>query len=216
MTAYNEISGSCFITGTDTGVGKTYISIQIMAALQARGLRVMGMKPIASGCEITAAGLRNEDAIAMQQQANITVPYKSMNPYAFAPAIAPHLAAAQADTQVKIITLTAAYQQLAAQADAVVVEGAGGWLVPLNDNETIADLAVALALPVVLVVDIKLGCINHALLTVAAINTSSLPLTGWVANQIHPSAEAYEIIETLSQRIDAPCLVEIPPIIMGT
>ena len=211
MTDYHDISGSCFVTGTDTGVGKTFISVQIMAALQARNLRVIGMKPVASGCEITAAGLQNEDAIAMQQQANVTVPYEAMNPYAFKPAIAPHLAAAQAGVQIELASLMAAYQTLASQADAVVVEGAGGWLVPLNDRDTVADLAVALGLPVVLVVDIKLGCINHALLSVAAITASGVPFAGWVANQIQPSAEASNIIKTLSQRIEVPCLVSILP-----
>lgn len=202
----------CFVTGTDTGVGKTMVSVSLMAALQKQGHTVIGMKPIASGCEHTAEGLRNDDALQLQAQADIKVPYEQMNPYAFAPAIAPHLAAEQAGIEMDIDLLQSAFAELAKQADKVVVEGAGGWLVPINERQTISDLAIAFALPVVLVVEIKLGCINHTLLTVAAIEKSGLALTGWVANVIELSDESQAIIESLRARILAACLAEIGPL----
>lgn len=203
---------SIFVTGTDTDVGKTRISVALMELLQQQGNRVAGMKPIASGCEQTADGLRNDDAQQLKRQANIDVPYDIINPYAFAPAIAPHIAAQQADIKIDITKIKDNFTQIKQQADAVVVEGAGGWLVPLNNSQTMEDVALALDLPIILVVGIKLGCINHALLTVKAIEDSGLILQGWVANQIEPNAQAKEIINTLQQAIDSPCLGVVPPL----
>jgi dethiobiotin synthetase len=204
-----------FVTGTDTAVGKTLVSVSLISALQQQGKTVIGMKPIASGCEQTAAGLRNDDTLQLQAQADIKVPYEQINPYAFEPAIAPHLAAEKVGVNINIDKLHTAFENLGAQADAIIVEGAGGWLVPINKTHTMADLAVSLGLPIVLVVEIKLGCINHALLTVAAIEASGLSLHGWVANTIYEITESDAIIESLNDRISAPCLAEIKPLKTG-
>lgn len=199
-----------FVTGTDTEVGKTVISVGLINQLQRQGLRVVAMKPVASGCEVTTLGLRNEDALALQAAADIKVAYEQVNPYAFSPAIAPHIAAQQADTEIDLQRLANVYQQLQQQADATVVEGAGGWLVPLNDNQTIADLAVQIKLPVVLVVAIKLGCINHALLSAQSIRSSGLELAGWVANDFLGDSQNEAIIDAINSRIGAPCLGVVP------
>lgn len=204
-----------FVTGTDTAVGKTLVSVSLISALQQQGKTVIGMKPIASGCEQTAAGLRNDDALQLQAQADIKVPYEQINPYAFEPAIAPHLAAEKVGVNINIDKLHTAFENLGAQADAIIVEGAGGWLVPINKTHTMADLAVSLGLPIVLVVEIKLGCINHALLTVAAIEASGLSLHGWVANTIYEITESDAIIESLNALISAPCLAKIKPLKTG-
>ncbi len=199
-----------FVTGTDTEVGKTVISVGLINQLQQQGLRVVAMKPVASGCEMTTQGLRNEDALALQAAADIKVTYEQVNPYAFAPAIAPHIAAKQADTEIDLQRLADVYQQLQHQADATVVEGAGGWLVPLNDKQTIADLAVQIKLPVVLVVAIKLGCINHALLSAQSIRSSGLELAGWVANDFLGDSQNAAIIDAINSRIGARCLGVVP------
>jgi len=197
---------SIFVTGTDTGVGKTLISVALIELLQQQGLKVAGMKPIASGCEMTADGLRNDDALKLSQQSNVDLPYELINPYAFEPAIAPHIAAEQAGIEIELDKIQQNYSLIKQQVDVVVVEGAGGWLVPLNNTQTMADLAVLLDLPIILVVGIGLGCINHALLTVKAIEASGLKLYGWVANHIEVTGQANEIIQTLTQQIIAPCL----------
>jgi len=199
-----------FVTGTDTEVGKTRISVGLIKVLQQQGLRVAAMKPVASGCEWRDGQLQNEDALALSQQADIKLPYLQVNPYAFEPAIAPHLAAKQVGETISLTVLESQFTAMRLQADAVVVEGAGGWLVPLNDQQTIADLAKALKLPVVLVVAIKLGCINHALLTVQAIADSGLKLVGWVANDFLDDSQSTAIIQSLKQRIAAPCLGIVP------
>ncbi len=199
-----------FVTGTDTEVGKTRISVGLIKVLQQQGLRVAAMKPVASGCEWRDGQLQNEDALALSQQADIKLPYLQVNPYAFEPAIAPHLAAKQVGETISLTVLESQFAEMQLQADAVVVEGAGGWLVPLNDQQTIADLAKALNLPVVLVVAIKLGCINHALLTVQAIADSGLKLVGWVANDFLDDSQSTAIIQSLKQRIAAPCLGIVP------
>jgi len=204
-----------FVTGTDTEVGKTVISVGLIELFKQQGLSVAGMKPIASGCENTEEGLRNEDALALQQHVNVEIAYEQMNPYAFEPAIAPHIAAQQTASNIDINVLKNSYEQIQTQADVVVVEGAGGWLVPLNKTQSIADLALVLNLPVVLVVGIRLGCINHALLSVAAIQQSGLPLLGWVANHIDQRSESEDIVNSLKQGIDAPCLGEVPHLTQG-
>jgi dethiobiotin synthetase len=200
-----------FITGTDTDVGKTLIALGLIEKLKQQGHRVGAMKPLAAGCDVTTDGLRNSDAMQLQQQSNVMLDYHTLNPYAFAPAIAPHIAADDAGVRVDIETIYQHYQTIASQSDCVVVEGAGGWHVPLNDFQTIADLAKRLQLPVILVVGMRLGCISHALLTVESIRAAGLPLAGWIANQVQPEMNRLEEnIATLQQRIDAPLLVHVP------
>jgi dethiobiotin synthetase len=201
---------SVFVTGTDTDVGKTRISVAIIELLQRQGKRVAAMKPIASGCELTIDGLRNDDALQLSEQANVKLAYQLINPYAFEPAIAPHIAAEQVGTAIDLALIRQNFDLIQQQSDAVVVEGAGGWLVPLNQTETMADLAINLDLPVILVVDIRLGCINHALLTVKAIESTGLKLQGWIANNFGYNPQSIEIVETLTQRIWAPCLGYVP------
>lgn len=209
------IAQHIFVTGTDTEVGKTRITTGLMAVLQQQGLKTAGMKPIASGCEWIDGQWQNEDALAMIQQSNVSLPYTSVNPYAFEPAIAPHIAARQVNTEVSLSVIQQQYQQIKQHSDAVIVEGAGGWLVPINDTETMADLATSLALPVVLVVAIKLGCINHALLSAQAIEQQGLELAGWVANHLDEQNESADIVATLKQHIKAPCLGIVPPLQAG-
>ena len=200
-----------FITGTDTEVGKSWCSVGLMAKLQQKGHSVVGMKPIASGCMDTADGLRNEDALMIQQQASKAIDYETINPYSFLPAIAPHIAAEQSGEEIKLEVIIEQFHQLSDQADYVVVEGVGGWQVPLNDNESVADLSVALQLPVILVVGLRLGCINHALLTAESIRQSGCTLTGWIANTLSPQmVEAQQTIDAIAQRIDAPLLGIVP------
>jgi dethiobiotin synthetase len=200
-----------FVTGTDTGVGKTVVTLGLMQRLQARGRRVVAMKPVASGCRRTAQGLRNADALLLQRQGSLPLEYREVNPYAFEPAIAPHLAAAEAGRRIEFSTIMTAYRHLAAQADQVCVEGIGGWLVPLNEAQTVADLAAELGLGVILVVEIRLGCLNHALLTRAAIESTGLQLAGWVANKSSPDCErAAGNINALRSMLGAPLLGTVP------
>lgn len=198
-----------FITGTDTGVGKTLVSQILIRRLRQDYASVQGFKPVASGCSMTPAGLRNADALALQQASSMVLPYDTVNPYAFAPAIAPHLAAADANTGIDLASICACIESVT--ADRIVVEGVGGWLVPLNACDSMADLAQRLDLPVVLVVGMRLGCLNHALLTAAAIEQSGLPLVGWVANQIDPDyARCEDNITTLNTRLGVPLLLSLP------
>lgn len=200
-----------FITGTDTGIGKSWVSAGLMQALRERGLNVAGMKPVASGCDRTPDGLRNEDALMLQAQCSAAQHYERINPYAFEPPIAPHIAAAEAGVAIDFERIAERFEQLAAGADRVVVEGVGGWLVPLNDGRNVADLAGRLGLPVVLVVGVRLGCINHALLTFEAIRSRGVPLAGWVANRVEPVTDRLdENIGTLRGLIDAPFLGIVP------
>jgi dethiobiotin synthetase len=199
-----------FVTGTDTEVGKTRISVAIIEKLKQHQLSVVGMKPVASGCEKTTAGLRNEDAVALQKHSNVQVDYELMNPYAFEPAIAPHIAAEQEGVEIELSTITAQFEQLNQQAEVVVVEGAGGWLVPLNHQQTLADVAVELDLDVILVVGLRLGSINHALLTAKAIEQSGCELIGWIGNDLESSPQTIEMLEAIDQHISAPCLGVVP------
>ncbi len=200
-----------FVTGTDTGVGKTVVTLGLMRRLQDRGHRVAAMKPVASGCVRTARGLRHADALLLQRQASLPLAYHEVNPYAFEPAVAPHLAAAQAGIRIELATIKTGFERLAARADRVCVEGIGGWLVPLNETHTVADLAAELGLGIILVVGIRLGCLNHALLTQAAVQSAGLDLAGWIANQPPPGCErAGEIIDTLKSRLAAPLLGSVP------
>ena len=193
-----------FITGTDTGVGKTTIALALMRALQDKGLRVVGMKPVASGCEQTPQGLRNDDAVKLLAQSSAPLPYEWINPYAFEPPIAPHIAAEKIGVTIDINVIRGCYEKIARQVDIVIVEGAGGWLAPINNEQTMADVAVALELPVINVVAIRLGCLNHALLTNDAVANSGATLIGWVANVMdRESLTIKENIETLRLRTRA-------------
>jgi len=210
----NLIMNRCrgyFITGTDTGVGKTAVTLGLMQLLQARGNTVVAMKPVAAGCEPTPGGLRNDDALRLQQQASVELDYAQINPYAFAPAIAPHIAAEQAGVRIDFDNIANKYSELSCMSDCVLVEGAGGWQVPLNEEETLAGLALQLGLDVIMVVGIRLGCLNHALLTAAAIATAGCTLAGWVANQLPPAPEcAQENINYLKSMISVPLLGVLP------
>ena len=205
------MSKGYFITGTDTECGKTEITLGLMQLLQSKEQRVLGMKPVASGAEQAPAGLRNEDAVRIRRQASLSVSYDLVNPYAFEPPIAPHLAAEQAGVEVDLEKIRLYYRKLSNQADRVIVEGVGGWRVPLNSGQTVTDLAVDLGLPVILVVGLKLGCINHALLTVESIRASGVTLAGWVANVADPlMLEPEGNLDSLKARIDAPLLGFVP------
>lgn len=201
-----------FIIGTDTNVGKTYIAAALVRHFVSLGLKTVAMKPIASGCEMMQAGnfepeLMNADVSILMAASNVAAPLSLINPYRFAPAIAPHIAALQARVEVSIEHIADAYQQLTALAEVVIVEGAGGFFVPLNADETLADLAYKLDIPLILVVGMRLGCINHALLTVAAIEARGLKFAGWIANVVEPDMDMLaENISSLQQRIAAPCL----------
>lgn len=209
------MTGGFFVAGTDTGVGKTVVSAALVRAFVSHGYRVAGLKPVASGCDMTPDGPRNEDALLLQACANTELPYDRVNPCAFLPPIAPHIAAARENVIIKTANLIQNVSNVRDYAEIVIVEGVGGWLVPINEHETMADLAKALKLPVVLVVGIRLGCINHALLTAQAIRQSGLKLAGWVANHIDPDfsgdlSTCQANIETITQQLAAPCLCEIP------
>jgi dethiobiotin synthetase len=200
-----------FVTGTDTGVGKTLVSCTLMLDLRRRHKRVVGMKPVAAGTVPAPHGDDNEDVLALRAAGNVAVPRELDNPYCLPLPMSPHLAARAAGETIDICLLSRRYRELAAHADAVVVEGAGGFLVPLNDTQTGADLAQALDLPVLLVVGLRLGCLNHALLTQEAIRARGLRLAGWVANRVDPAMlAADENIATLRDRIDAPLWAELP------
>jgi len=196
-----------FVTGTDTGIGKTYASCALLHALHAAGHRASGMKPVASGCHATPDGLRNDDALALLAASNPAPDYALCNPFALEDAIAPHLAARAHGVEITLAPITQAYEQIARSADRVVVEGVGGWSVPLSDSLMQADLVRALELPVILIVGLRLGCINHALLSMRAIAADGCTLIGWIANRIDPSmASADANLETLQARIPAPML----------
>ncbi len=200
-----------FVTGTDTEVGKTVVSVLLIGALRRAGYSVLGMKPVASGCLPSEDGLRSEDAEALRDAASFAVDRALMNPYTFEPAISPHLAARDAGVEIDLVHIAGQLARLRQQADMVVVEGAGGWYAPLTDRHAMADLALTLQLPVVLVVGMRLGCLNHAILTAEAIRARGLPLAGWVANRLTASMDRFDDnLATLSDRLDAPCLGVIP------
>jgi len=200
-----------FITGTDTGVGKTRMAAALCATFVAAGYRVAAMKPVASGCESTPHGLRNDDAVALLNAMNVRASYAEVNPYAFAPAIAPHIAAAEAGQTIDFELLDRCYARLALQSDVSIVEGAGGWLAPLGPGCSFADLAARWQLDVILVVGMRLGCLNHALLTVESMSRRGLRLAGWIANGIDPAFERPEAnFRTLCDAITAPCLGAFP------
>src|SRR5579872_2960184 len=183
MTGYPLVKGF-FVTGTDTGVGKTLIAAALTRALVARGLRVAVMKPVASGSDPTPEGPRNSDALTLMAAANVTAPYEVVNPYCFLPPVSPHIAAREAGMAIDLSLLRSRFDSLAAASDCVVVEGAGGWLAPISDSATMADLAAALSLPALLVVGLRLGCLNHALLSRESVAARGVAFAGWIANGI--------------------------------
>ena len=213
MSAGRRPAGSrgLFVAGTDTGVGKTRVSVLLLQAFNDRGWRTAAMKPVAAGARRRGGVWHNDDVDQLRAAAAVRSPRALVNPYCFEPPIAPHIAAAEAGVPIRLAPIRRAYRDLARGADLVVVEGAGGLLVPLDHRRDIADIARSLRLPVVLVVGLRLGCINHALLTVAALSARGLQLAGWVANMIVPRmARRRQNIDALSARIPAPLLGVIP------
>lgn len=201
-----------FVAGTDTDAGKTVVSAGLLAAANLKGLSSMGLKPIAAGCEQTDEGLRNSDALILQNTASIKLPYEQVNPITFEPPIAPHIAAIHEKRMLSADRVAALCKGALMQpADFAVVEGAGGWRVPLNQRETMAHIPKQLNVPVIMVVGMKLGCINHALLTAECIVRDGLRLAGWVANRVDPEMNCYdENVDTINSMLMAPLLGEIP------
>lgn len=218
---------SYFITGTDTHVGKTLISCALLKAFAAQGLRVVGMKPIAAGGSLHTNGVspailpadtegndeneQHEDVKKLRSASNIVASLDQINPYLFRQSIAPHIAARNNNIRIEIPRIMQFYRKLAAQADVVIIEGIGGFCVPINESETSADLTQQLALPIILVVGVRLGCLNHALLTMSVIESRGLKCAGWVANIVDGNMLVQdENIEALQQRINAPLLGIVP------
>lgn len=212
---------SLFIAGTDTEVGKTTVAVALLRALGQTGLKVAGMKPVAAGASMTSHGWRNEDALELAAAANVTIPYEWLNPCCLPAATSPHLAALDAGKSIEIRTILSAFEQITTRSDLIIVEGAGGWLAPIGSEgpkkgfQTMEEVALALGLPVVLVVGLRLGCLNHALLTAAAIERSGLPLAGWIANPIDPHfADAGRYVDSLAAQLAAPLLWRAPRVIL--
>lgn len=201
-----------FVTGTDTEVGKTFCSVAMLAAAKDKGLRTLALKPVAAGSETTEEGERNEDAVALMDAMTTSLPYEQVNPAVFKTPASPHIAAAIDQRTTSVSRLSGFCRGAMMQSyDFGVIEGAGGWRVPINDRENLAQLAVALDLPVILVVGMRLGCLNHALLTAEAIRADGLQLAGWIANGIDPEMSfLQENIQTLKGALRAPCIGEIP------
>jgi len=201
-----------FVTGTDTEIGKTHVSTALLRAAASAGLRVAGFKPVAAGCERTADGLRNDDALALMRASNVDLPYEQVNPVALAPPVAPHIAAAQAGVIIDGRRLLDGHAAIAAQADLVVVEGAGGWQVPLGAGAgRFADWVAGAGWPVLLVVGMRLGCLNHALLSAESIRRQSR-LAGWVANCLPPRQNLWEEnVACLGDELASPCFGVVPP-----
>ncbi len=202
---------SIYVTGTDTGVGKTLIATALVRALNRSGCRARGLKPLASGALRTPDGLRNADALALQAEGQPPVAYDLVNPYCFEPAIAPHLAAAEAGIETPLGALLAWYERASAGCDWTVVEGAGGWRVPLHPDGYTSDLPEALGMPVLLVVGLRLGCLNHARLTYEALRGARVPIAGWIGNRIDAHmARAAENLATLERLLESAPLAVIP------
>ncbi|MBA53431.1 MAG: dethiobiotin synthase [Pseudomonadales bacterium] len=201
-----------FVTGTDTDAGKTFVSVLLLEALKAKGVSTLALKPVAAGCEEVDGLLCNDDALKLQAAMTVELPYQQVNPVALKSAIAPHIAADEEGRRLSVDRLAGLIRgALMTSADVTLIEGAGGWLVPLNERETLANLVKELELPVILVVGVRLGCLNHALLTAQAIAAAGLPLAGWVANCIDPQAlRVEENIQTLQSMLPAPCLGVVP------
>lgn len=205
------MSFGCYVTGTDTGIGKTLASCALLHRLRGHGLRASGMKPVASGCEHIDGAWRNADALALRAAGNVEVAYADLNPFALALPLAPELAAREAGIEVALPPILDAHARLAASADAVVVEGVGGWAAPLSATLMQADLVRALRLPVVLVVGLRLGCLSHALLSARAIAADGAHLAGWIASHVDPAMERVEDnLAMLRARLPAPCWGVLP------
>ena len=201
-----------FITGTDTDVGKTVVACGFLAAANQQGLRTAAIKPVAAGCEVTEQGMTTSDALQLQAAASHKLSYQQINPVALEPAIAPHIAAAEAGVRMSASRLVGYCRGVSLMpVDMVVIEGAGGWRVPINSRETLADVAQELECAVIVVVGMRLGCLNHALLTMEAIRRDGLQIAGWVANVLDTEMpRLQENIDTLKQSIDEPCLGIVP------
>lgn len=200
-----------FVTGTDTEVGKTVASCALLQAAGARGKRTAGYKPVASGSEMTPDGLRNSDALALQRHASLALDYEVVNPYVFAEPTSPHIVSADQGIPIDFGVMSAGLRVLENQADWILVEGAGGWFTPLSERDSYADWVIQEALPVILVVGVKLGCINHAQLTALAVRQAGLRLAGWIANDVQPPGKRHaEYLATLRRVLPAPLLGEIP------
>lgn len=205
------LQSGLFIAGTDTGIGKTLVSSALLHALRAAGVRAAGMKPVASGCAQTPHGLRNEDALALIAASDPPPDYAACNPYALREAIAPHLAAAHAGVEIRLDAIRSAFAALSTSTQCLIVEGVGGWAVPLSPALMLADLVRALRLPVVLVVGLRLGCLNHAQLSARAIAADGCELIGWIGNRVDPEmACVEENLATLCACLPAPCLGVLP------
>ncbi len=192
-------------------MGKTHVTVALITALVADGYRVGGLKPVASGCSLTDKGLRNSDAEAIIAAANLALDYETVNPYAFQPAIAPHIAANESGISIDLANIVSSFKQAQPLADWILVEGVGGWSVPLSDKVMVSDMALSLELPVLLVVGMRLGCINHAILTANAIRASGAELVGWVANSPSEAMPRYrENLATLDQQLGVPRIGELP------
>ncbi|WP_420820606.1 dethiobiotin synthase [Serratia microhaemolytica] len=200
-----------FVTGTDTEVGKTVVSCALLQAAAEQGWRCAGYKPVASGCHMTPQGWRNSDALALQRHSSVPLDYQQVNPYRFVEATAPHIASAIERRPIALADLSAGLRQLEQQADWLVIEGAGGWFTPLSAQQTLADWVQQEQLAVILVVGVKLGCINHAMLTALAIRQAGLRLAGWVANTVMaPGGRHQQYLAALCQRLPAPLLGTFP------
>ena len=201
-----------FITGTDTDVGKTVVACGFLAAANQQGLRTAAIKPVAAGCEVTEQGMTNSDALQLQAAASHKLSYQQINPVALEPAIAPHIAAAEAGVRMSASRLVGYCRGVSLlPVDMVIIEGAGGWRVPINSRETLADVAQELECAVIVVVGMRLGCLNHALLTMEAIRRDGLQIAGWVANILDTEMpRLQENIDTLKQCINEPCLGIVP------
>lgn len=205
------MANAYFVTGTDTAVGKTLLAAGLLSAAANRGLTTLGLKPVAAGCVSIDGQWMNDDARELQQLSNINPDYDTVNPVALHDPMAPHIAAMQEGTTLDASKLAEHCRSLLPAADFVVIEGAGGWQVPLNDTQTMADLALSVNCPVILIVGMRLGCINHALLTAAAIKQQGLPLAGWIANHVDPAMAAQEEnVVTLQTRLPAPLIGRVP------
>jgi dethiobiotin synthetase len=218
---HHALRQSLFVAGTDTGVGKTWVTLQLIDALATAGYRVAGMKPVAAGAEMTSHGLRNDDALELGAAGNVRLPYELTNPVCLPDATSPHLAAERARAPVRIDLIRKAFDAINDRTDVIIAEGAGGWWAPVGapltrgTGPTMQDVAVALQLPVLLVVGIRLGCLNHALLTASAIQRSGLPLAGWIANPVDPAfPDGDDYCRALVDRLSAPLLWTAPRVIL--
>lgn len=201
-----------FVTGTDTGVGKTLVTAALLHLADKQGLKAFGLKPVAAGCESTPQGPRNEDALLLQAHSNVQMPYEQINPISLGAAKAPHIAAVEEGRRLSLDRLVGLCRgSLMQPADLRLIEGAGGWRVPLNDRENLSGLTIQLQTPVILVIGLRLGCLNHALLTAEAIQRDGLALAGWIVSEVEPDMDSKaENIATLKTQLPAPCLGVIP------